>query len=267
VLRQRLLVALIAIPLLAALIHQGGWIWAATVALALGLAAWEYTGLIRRIGFSPSPGWVGLMILGFLIDGMFSAASPRLAELTLTLAPPFALVWFWWIRRTEHPLIDWAFTAAGGLYLGWLGRSFVWLRNLPEPYGRGWVVFVLFVTWGTDTAAYFVGQRWGRHRLAPRLSPGKTWEGFLGGCIAGLVVGALLGLLIGIGAGPGALLGLLAGSLGTLGDLSISVLKRRAGVKDSGNLFPGHGGVLDRLDSLLWNAMIAYLYAHWIQGF
>lgn len=266
-LRQRLLVALIAIPLLAALIQLGGWVWAVTVGAALLVAAWEYTQLIRRIGFSPSWGWASGMILGFLGDGMMAAHRPHLAELTLTLAPPLALVWFWWIRRTAHPIADWAFTAAGGLYLGWLGRSFVWLRNLPEPHGRWWVVFVLFVTWAADTGAYLAGRAWGRHRLAPRLSPGKTWEGFFGGCLVGSLVGAFLGILIELGAGPGALLGLLIGSLGTLGDLSISVLKRRAGVKDSGNLFPGHGGMLDRLDSLLWSGMLAYLYAHWIQGF
>ncbi len=265
-LRQRLLVAIIAIPLLAALVHLGGWPWTVTVGLALLMAAWEYARLIRRIGFSPSPGWIGLMILGFLWDAVASPRGSRPAELTLTLVPPLALVWFWWIRRTEHPIADWAFTAAGGLYLGWLGRSFVWLRNLPEPHGRWWVIFVLFVTWAADTGAYIVGHRWGRHRLAPRLSPGKTWEGFLGSCLAGLGVGAALGFLLDLGPGPGALLGLLIGSLGTLGDLSISVLKRRAGVKDSGNLFPGHGGVLDRLDSLLWSGMLAYLYAHWVQG-
>lgn len=266
-LRQRLLVALIAIPLVAALVHLGGWLWAGVVSLILLAAAWEYIQLIRRMGFSPSLGWMGLMILGFLGDAMGILPNPRLAELTLTLTPPLALVWFWWIQRTAHPIADWAFTAAGALYLGWLGRSFVWLRNLPEPHGRWWVVFILFTTWAADTGAYLAGRQWGQHRLAPQWSPGKTWEGFIGGCLAGLLVGAILGFLIELGAGPGAVLGLLIGSLGTLGDLSISVLKRQAGVKDSGNLFPGHGGVLDRLDSLLWSGMLAYLYAHWIQGF
>ncbi|MER3401205.1 MAG: phosphatidate cytidylyltransferase [Thermoflexus sp.] len=265
-LRQRLLVAIVAIPLLAALIHLGGWPWAGTVALVLLLAAWEYAQLVRRIGFSPSPIWMGAMILAFLADAIHPPQSARPAELALTLMPPLTLVWFWWLRRSSHPLADWAFTAAGGLYLGWLGRSFIWIRNLPDPEGRGWTAFALLVTWAADTGAYAIGSRWGRRKLAPRLSPGKTWEGFLGGCAAGLLAGALLGVLLGAGAGAGALLGLLIGSLGTLGDLSISVLKRQAGVKDSGNLFPGHGGALDRLDSLLWSGAIVYLYLRWIRG-
>jgi phosphatidate cytidylyltransferase len=154
-------------------------------------------------------------------------------------------------------------TLLGAAYLGGLGGCMAALRVLePVEEGAWRLVLLLAVVMSADTAAFFVGSALGRRKLAPALSPGKTVEGLLGGLIGG-VIGALAVRWAGLRALPVAHaigLGLGAAALGTLGDLAESLLKRWAGVKDSGSLFPGHGGMLDRLDSLLFAAPILYYY-------
>lgn len=148
----------------------------------------------------------------------------------------------------------------GVLYAGLLLTFLVILRNSSQ--GRELVFLVLLVTWAQDVAAYFAGRRWGARKLNARLSPGKTWEGFL----AGLVLSALVAtaskpfLVRELGLFARLFLGLGLGLIGPLGDLFESMIKRSAGAKDSGSVFPGHGGMLDRLDSLLFSAPFAYLY-------
>jgi phosphatidate cytidylyltransferase len=154
-------------------------------------------------------------------------------------------------------------TLLGALYLGALGGAIAGLR-LAAPLEKGaWrIILLLAVIMAADTFAYFVGQVVGRHKLAPSVSPGKTWEGFAGG-LGGGILGALAvraALLPELPLGHAAALGLVVAALGTAGDLVESVLKRWAGVKDSGTIFPGHGGALDRLDSLLFGAPVLYYY-------
>jgi phosphatidate cytidylyltransferase len=156
------------------------------------------------------------------------------------------------------------------MYLGWLGAYFISLRQLPE--GLWWVLMALPVVWIADSFAYLVGSRWGRRKLSPRLSPKKTWEGYLGGIAGGTLGGALLPLLWQVWSGPdsaitpwrGALLGFVLAVLTTLGDLGESMIKRQVGVKDSGTLLPGHGGVFDRIDSWLWAGVIGYYVVLWM---
>lgn len=136
----------------------------------------------------------------------------------------------------------------GSAFLGWLGP------------GRAWVLVLILAVWSYDTAAFFVGRRFGRRHFIPNISPGKTLEGVAGGLLAAVVVTAIL--VVGIGRSPlaGALLGLVIGLAAQAGDLVESMLKRAAGAKESGRLIPGHGGMLDRVDSFLFAAPIAYLY-------
>jgi phosphatidate cytidylyltransferase len=156
-----------------------------------------------------------------------------------------------------------AATLLGATYLGALGGTIGALRILPPMADGAWrLVLLLAIIMAADTAAFFVGHAFGRHRLAPDVSPGKTIEGAIGG-----VLGGALGALALRGIGLPALplldtigLGLLVSGMGILGDLDESLLKRWAGVKDSGTLFPGHGGMLDRLDSLLFGAPLLYYY-------
>jgi phosphatidate cytidylyltransferase len=154
-------------------------------------------------------------------------------------------------------------TLLGALYLGALSGAIAGLRLLaPADQGAWRLILLLAVIMAADTAAYFVGQMVGRHKLAPSVSPGKTWEGFAGGLVGG-TLGALAvraALLPELPLGHAAALGLVVAALGTAGDLVESVIKRWAGVKDSGTLFPGHGGALDRLDSLLFGAPVLYYY-------
>lgn len=177
------------------------------------------------------------------------------------------------IRPTERrALSSWALTLAGALYISWLFSHFMLLRTLDTPLaggllaplriesGAAWIYTVLMITWLQDTIAYFVGRYFGRHKMAPVLSPKKTWEGAVGGML-GSILGALLALwLLGLPLAPGAavLLGLVGGLVGPLGDLAESLIKRQAGLKDAGHLIPGHGGMLDRVDSLLFTAPILY---------
>ena len=133
------------------------------------------------------------------------------------------------------------------------------------PNGFGWLLTALAVTWANDTVAYVAGVTVGRHKFMPSVSPNKTWEGTMGGLAAAALTGALSFVyLLQLSALHGALLGLAAGVAGIAGDLSESFLKRQVDVKDASALIPGHGGVLDRLDSLLFAAVVVYYYAVWI---
>ena len=183
--------------------------------------------------------------------------------LTAAVVPP--LLWLLSRRQKEGAFTSWAWTIAGILYVGWLLSHLVALRGLDA--GRNWVFFALFVTWASDTTAFFIGRRFGRHKFAPNISPGKTWEGAMGGILGAIIVSILF-----FTATPFHLpltywqaipLSILVSIFGQVGDLVESLLKRNMGVKDSGKLMPGHGGVLDRMDSIIFAGIVVYYYVIW----
>ncbi len=157
-------------------------------------------------------------------------------------------------------------TIIGVLYLSLPMLALVWLRALPED-GLAMMLWLLMVVWATDVAAYFVGRSLGGPRLAPSISPGKTWSGFCGGMVGAVLVGALVSMANGP-FGVVTALGLAAALAvaAQIGDLAESALKRQAGVKDSGALIPGHGGVLDRVDGLLFAAPALAVIALFASG-
>ena len=162
-------------------------------------------------------------------------------------------------------MVSWAASLAGIFYLGWLLSYWVLIMN---SYGRDWIYLALFSTFAVDTTAYFVGRAWGRRKMAPTISPGKTWEGALGGlvgAIAGVIVLALL-LDVDISYAEMVLLGFLIAVFAQLGDLAESKIKRSMGVKEAGNLIPGHGGILDRLDSIVFTGVVVYYCLRWFMG-
>ncbi|HEY9121707.1 MAG TPA: CDP-archaeol synthase, partial [Brevefilum sp.] len=150
------------------------------------------------------------------------------------------------------------------LYLGWVGSHFILIRELPE--GLGWLLTALPATWLADAGAYTIGRKFGKSKMAPNLSPNKTWAGLLGGTIAGSMSGLLLVLLwrsVGFLSPDtpiwqGLVMGFVVSILSPVGDLFISLFKRTAGVKDTGNIIPGHGGILDRIDTWIWAGMLGY---------
>jgi phosphatidate cytidylyltransferase len=172
-------------------------------------------------------------------------------------------------RGRDQAGTDFAVTLAGIIYLGWIGAYMISVRDLPE--GKWWLLVVLPAVWLADSGAYLVGVRFGRHKIAPRLSPKKSWEGYIGGIFFAVLGTPLFVALWRVGAGPdttltltaGAWIGLAMGLLTIFGDLGESMLKRQVGAKDSGNLLPGHGGALDRIDSWLWAGVIGYYLVVW----
>lgn len=269
-LAKRVIVAAILLPIGLALIYYGDWAYALLVALFVGLAAWEYVRIFRTGGFQPAgilvPLGALLLVYGRVRDGFESA--PWMITLIILVSMAYHLVAY--ERGRDQSGTDFGISLAGIFYLGWLGAYLISLRELPE--GLWWVLLVLPAVWIADSGAYFIGRGFGRHKLSPRLSPKKTWEGYLGGVLTGTVGTALLALIFMNWTGPdtaitlwkGALLGFVLSVLTTLGDLGESMFKRQAGVKDSSNLIPGHGGVFDRIDSWLWAAAIGYYVIVWV---
>jgi phosphatidate cytidylyltransferase len=149
--------------------------------------------------------------------------------------------------------------------MGWLLGHWVLLMNSSHWDGRDWVLLAVFSTFAVDTAAYFAGRRFGRHSLAPAISPGKTWEGAVAGFLAAPGAVMLLAHVLGLEMGVErlALIGVLVGVFAQVGDLAESKLKRVTGVKDSGGLIPGHGGILDRLDSIVLTGVVVYYCLSW----
>ncbi len=269
-LAKRVLVVIVLLPIGLAAIIAGGWYLTALVAFFMGLAAWEYVTLFRAGGLKPARvlvvGGTLLLLLGRNINGFESA--PWMISLLILLSMTYHLVAY--ERGRDQAGTDFGVSLGGMFYIGWIGAYFISLRNLPE--GLWWTLVVLPAVWFADSGAYFIGKRFGRHHLSPRLSPNKTWEGYLGGIIVGVLLTAGLSTIWQAWAGPnsaitplrGALVGLVMGIFPTLGDLGESMIKRQMGVKDSGSILPGHGGAFDRVDSWLWAAVIGYYMILWL---
>lgn len=265
-LAQRVISALILLPIVIGVVWWSAWSVLAIVALATALGLVELCAALRHGGYRPSTPLalaIGLAALAALaLKALFGV---DLIGLVLTLAIVGSLVLE--LRRHHEPgvLASWSLALAGALYLSWLLSHFVLLRLLISPLntnvftlvglsldaGAAWIYLILAITWIQDTAAYFVGKNFGRHKLAPVLSPKKTWEGAAGGMLGSIVAAIAFAWVFGLPLGwaQAALLGLVGGVVGPLGDLAESMIKRQVGLKDAGNLIPGHGGILDRLDS------------------
>lgn len=269
-LRERVAVTLLLLPFVLWAIADGGVIYLLATALALGLAAAEYGMLFRRQGLRPSLPLLLFGVLALTVARFFQGFASSGTVLALICLAGMAWHVIDYERGASRPGTDFAITLSGTLYLGWIGTYLISLRQLGD--GQWWMLVALPTVWVADSAAYFVGGAMGRHRLSPRVSPRKTWEGYLAGVIAGMAFGALLAPLWRIGAGPesaltpsrGAGLGILMGALTPMGDLGVSMIKRELKVKDTGSSIPGHGGALDRIDSWLWAGVVGYLLVAWI---
>jgi len=263
-LSKRIGVVVVLLPIGLAANYLGGWFFSVLMAIVLGIAVYEYVLMFQAGGLQPAMfitvGATAVIVASRAVLGVEAQAS--LFSLIILLALTFHL--FEFERGREKAGTDFAVTISGIAYLGWLGSYLVALRTLPD--GMWWVLVVLPAIWLTDTAAYMVGVRIGKHKMTARLSPKKSWEGYLAGIIVAIPGTMLLTLLwIALGAGPNITpvrAGLLAAVLATvtiLGDLGESMMKRQVGMKDSSHLLPGHGGVFDRIDSWVWGGVIGYI--------
>lgn len=260
---NRVLVILCLLPPLMLLTYLGGWFYTILVSLILGLAADEFVKMQQIEGWKPVR-WISVIatILVAIAQAAFGfQGSAAVLTGAVLVSMTYHLISF--EKGSDQAATDFGSTLLPIVYLGWLGGYLIALRHLPD--GLWWLLTVVTGIWLADIAAYMVGVRIGRHKMTKRLSPKKSWEGYLAGIPISIIGTALFCLLwrsLGAGAEVTPLRGaLLAGVIATfsiLGDLGESMFKRQAGVKDSSDLLPGHGGAFDRIDSGLWAGVIGF---------
>ncbi|MFW5973284.1 MAG: phosphatidate cytidylyltransferase [Bacteroidota bacterium] len=266
--QQRILTALAGIPLVLAISFAGGWPFVVLVGAASALAQREFYGLAEEAGVRP-------FVAAGILAGVVLVASPLAPALLLVVAIigtgillslPFAL-------SHDRPLTDVSVTLTGIVYPALLLTGATALRSgaglaFTDREAFWIIVAILVLVWAADSFAYFVGKSFGRRALAPRVSPKKTWEGSLGGALGALLFAVILKVsVLGFLAwGHVVALAIICGGISQIGDLAESRLKRSVNAKDSGSLLPGHGGMLDRLDALLFAAPLAYLYFVLVAG-
>jgi phosphatidate cytidylyltransferase len=263
---RRVAVAAVGIPAVLAALWFGGWALGALIAVCAFIATTELYELAAAQGVRPfamtgaaASGAIVLLATVFSTPG--EAAAPVLAVLVaVALVALGGSVWLRW--PGGEPLASVAITLLGPVYVGCTLAFAIFLRSLPAI---GFVLLPLVAVWVGDSAAYFAGRAWGKTKLFPHASPGKTVVGGVAGLIGSAVAGTVVAALalervpgVGVSAFAGTLIGAIIGVAAPIGDVAESVLKREAGVKDSGRILPGHGGMLDRVDSLLFAFPIAY---------
>jgi phosphatidate cytidylyltransferase len=259
-LKQRVISSVIAVPIIVVAVWLGTP-WLAILAAIAGVIAinefYRLTGVNKVI---PMAVCGNILTILFIIHPQFNFSAAQVSMLvTAAVVVPLALMIF--LPKQEGLFRMWAWTLTGAMYIGWLIGYMIAIRL---DAGRNWLFLMFFCTFGSDIAAYFVGKAIGKHKMAPVISPKKSWEG----AAAGLLGGALMGYLftlntpvqVPLSAISGIILGVFVSLFGQVGDLAESLLKRGTGVKDSGTIMPGHGGMMDRLDSLLFAAIAVYLY-------
>jgi phosphatidate cytidylyltransferase len=261
----RIASAVVGLPVLFLVAVAGGPLYGLVMCAATFLGAWEIRGMLKAAGHRP----LDPVILGFSVllpldawflaparrgEPLFAADGTLLVGVLVLGSLMFALL----RRRAEGAMVDWSLSIAGALYVGGLMQFYAPLRDRPD--GAFWVLTVLGLSFLCDSAAFFAGRAFGRTPLAPRISPRKSLEGAAAGLLVTPLVGALFAPATGRAPALLAALGLAIAVATIAGDLAESMLKRQTGVKDSGGLVPGHGGILDRMDSLLFCAPVAVLF-------
>jgi len=273
--RQRVIVAIVLLPIGMAAIFYGGIYYIALISILLGLAAWEYVQLFNAGGYRASGvlvvggtlSFAALRSLNYFFNSSWVTDIAWLASIVTIISMTYHLIQY--ERGRDQAATDFAVTISGIFYIGLLGSYLILLRSLPE--GVWWVLTALPAVWFADSGAYFYGRVYGKRKLSPRLSPKKSWEGYIAGIIVSILGTAAFAAMWRLPAGAGteltalrgAILGLIISVLAPLGDLGQSMIKRQVDVKDSSNLIPGHGGAFDRIDSWLWAGVLGYYIISW----
>jgi phosphatidate cytidylyltransferase len=237
----------------------------------------EFYSGVRKTGARPIE-WAGLLAVALFVVSMRTYERSTIGAVFPAVLTSLLILSFLneLLRARRAPLVNVGATVFGAIYVGWLISHLVVLRGIGEHEGLrphvlvgsfettagAWLVMYAFLcTWACDTGAYFIGKFYGKTRLAPKLSPNKTVEGSVAGVVSSILVAVIVGVIIKLPQGHALALGAIFGLLSQLGDLSESAIKREIGVKDFGTIVPGHGGILDRFDSLLFTGPAAYYYA------
>jgi phosphatidate cytidylyltransferase len=271
-LKNRIVTTIWALPLVGIIIWFGEPYFTTFVAVVGLLAAIEFYRLTKGIKAQALTVfgiiWTILLIL-IRNPSIYARLSSYIdvefiMPMIVTLGIAVSLVLLLGRKQKQGAFTDWSWTFAEILYVGWLLGYLVALRGLDN--GRSWVFLAIFVTFGSDSTAYFIGSSFGKHKLAPTISPKKTWEGAIGG-MAGAAAVSLLFLCVKpvqltsyLNWWQLVIIALAISAVGLMGDLVESLFKRNTGVKDSGSIFPGHGGMLDRMDSIVFAVVLVYYF-------
>jgi phosphatidate cytidylyltransferase len=260
----RVITAVVAIPVVLAFVWLSGWWGFAVAILVVILCVYELHNMMVHEGYHPLI-WMSLALsMLFPLAAMFPQQRLILLEVGLSAALLIALPLMFIRKKLDGAMVDWSLTLAIPVYLGWPLSVFLLLRGFQGGITPGfwWVLTVFLGVWGFDSGAFFAGHFFGKHKLAPSISPAKTWEGVAGGVIFSIAAALLLTTWpLSVPWYLAILLGILIGIAATLGDLAESLIKRQTHVKDSGQFMPGHGGLLDRIDSLLFAVIVVFIFA------
>jgi phosphatidate cytidylyltransferase len=268
-LKQRILTSIVGIPILILCV----WFGSPWLTLGIGLlsviASLEFYKIANHLNIKPLK-WLGIIsILLIIFSNYIPIASPKL--FILVVSTIISLIWILFIKPKDKAFNNWAWTMGGILYIGLMFSYWDDLRNLDV--GMSWLFWAIFIIVACDSGAYFIGKGFGKRKMTPGISPHKTWGGAIGGLLVSIIVSVGLGMMFNfaplqsLGLSPlpisywvMAIMGFLISVIAQLGDLIESLLKRNADIKDSGNFFPGHGGVLDRIDSYLLVGVFTYYF-------
>ncbi len=264
---RRLITALLLLVLIVPVTFLGGVPYFLYMGVFVVLAVSEYVQMFQAREFQPS---VLITIGGTFLILLMRSFRPAWAEPVFTVLILLAMVrhLIAYERGRDQAALDFAITVGGLVYLGWVGAYINDLRALPN--GAWWVLLVFPVVWLADSGAYMIGAKYGRHKMSARISPKKSWEGYWAGVFMGTLYGGFFAFAytrfgpLHVSILQGLVLGFVLSAVTILGDIGESLFKRFASEKDSGNFLPGHGGAFDRIDSLIWAAVIG---VYWIRFF
>lgn len=266
-LSRRLWTAAVGIPVAIYVVNNGGLPFYIVISILTLVGLREIINMLKRQAFAPSlmiSSIISLLLVAVANYGNFEEMG---FLITVLVFSTFLKLIF---NKASFTVPDAALTILSTLYVGWLFSFLVLLRNISStmidtpfgqlPLGAAFTWIAVLSTWASDTFAYFVGSAFGKTKLCPSISPGKTVEGFVGGLAGSVIIAISVGIAIKISLVHSLVLGLMIGVLAPLGDLVESIFKRYTEVKDSGKFFPGHGGVLDRFDSIFFVVPATYYF-------
>ena len=264
----RLLTAAVGIPIILWMLFEGpAWIWSAFAVVASGIAGSELAAMTLK-GQRGLQTWMVISTVAVTTALTWIPSADVIVTVLFAVSITGALATLVRPDPMSEASAKMGWLIAGPIYIGGAIGAIAKLHHFQGGAGGTWVVLSMMLAWGSDTGGYFAGRAFGKHKLYEKVSPKKTVEGSIGGLVAIVAMAIAMHFLFmpELTTVNAVALALVAGAIGQAGDLCISVIKRSTGVKDSGFIIPGHGGLLDRIDALMFTATVTWIYANWVLG-